>query len=123
MAGRFDRQIATAARLIQKNGQLVDFVSRVKSIDDNFNEIVSEVRHKVWICFIPYKSDIKQFMAYISGKELKSGTVLGLMAGNVPFAPDLTDFVERDGVRIEILRVGKLSPNGQSILYKLELKE
>lgn len=122
---RFDRQIATALRLIQKNGQLVKWRQLQREDDPNNPAAVIEndpVDHDVYICFLPVNKDTKEFIAYLRGtNDVKIGSVIGLM-GNVSFTPDAADYVLRDGVTLEILNIDLLSPNGQKILYTVEFK-
>ncbi|URA06920.1 head-tail joining protein [Xanthomonas phage Pfeifenkraut] len=122
---RFDRQIATALRLIQKNGQLVQWRQLQRTDDPADPAAVIEgppVDHNVYICFLPVDKDTKEFIAYLRGtNEIKIGSVIGLM-GNVPFTPDGSDYVIRDGKSLEIFNIDLLSPNGQKVLYTVEFK-
>lgn len=122
---RFDRQIKSALRLIEKNGQVVTW--RQPQRTQNFNEpwkvaSAAPINHSPRICFLPVDKETRELIAYLRGNnELKSGSVIGLM-GNVSFTPAATDFVIRDGVNLEIASIDVLSPNGQKILYTVEFK-
>lgn len=122
---RFDRQIATALRLIQKNGQLVQWVVKQNTQDPSQPWLEVEaapVKHNVYICFLPVDKDNREFINFLRGSnELKIGSLIGLM-GNVSFNPSGEDFVERDGATLPILNIDPLSPNGQKILYTVEFK-
>jgi len=123
--GRFDRQIATALRLIKKNGQLVQWRQLQRSdVPGKPWEVSSQppVDRNVYICFLPVDKDNKEFINYLRGtNEIKMGSLIGLM-GQVSFEPDAADFVIRDGKQLEIFNVDLLSPNGQKILYTVEFK-
>lgn len=123
--GQFDRQIATALRLIQKNGQKVVWKSipaetpadPAKPWNGGANV---PVQSDVFICFVPVRDrDTRKFFAYLTGSEIQIGSLAGLM-GNVPFEPNLNDVVLRDGKELRMTSIDLLSPNGQKILYTLE---
>ncbi len=123
--GRFDRQIATALRLIKKNGQLVQWRQLQRADDPTDPAAVIEsapIDRNVHICFLPVDKDNKEFINYLRGtNEIKMGSLIGLM-GQVSFEPDAADVVLRDGKPLEIFNVDLLSPNGQKILYTVEFK-
>lgn len=122
---RFDRQIATALRLIKKNGQLVQWRQLQRADDPSDPAAVIEsdpVDRNVYICFLPVDKDNKEFINYLRGtNEIKMGSLIGLM-GQVSFEPDAADVVMRDGKPLEIFNIDLLSPNGQKILYTVEFK-
>lgn len=122
---RFDRQIATAIRLIKKNGQLVTWrqLQRTDVVGKPWEvTAAAPVDRDVYICFLPVDKDNKEFVSYLRGSnEIKIGSVIGLM-GNVSFTPDASDLVIRDNKQLEIFNVESLSPNGQIVLYTVEFK-
>lgn len=122
---RFDRQIATALRLIKKNGQLVQWRQLQRTDDPSDPAAVIEgppVDRDVFICFLPVDKDNKEFINFLRGtNEIKVGSLIGLM-GNVSFEPGASDYVIRDGKPLEIFNIDLLSPNGQKILYTVEFK-
>ena len=62
---RFDRQIATALRLIKKNGQLVQWRQLQRADDPSDPAAVIEsdpVDRNVYICFLPVDKDNKEFI-------------------------------------------------------------
>jgi hypothetical protein len=124
---RFDRQIATAKRLIAKNGELVKW----RVIDDP----TPTDPNKPWepgpatpddkdatICFLPIDRQTMETFNFIKGTEVPKGSVMGLM-GQVNFEPNLKDVVIRDGKELRIASLDVLSPNGQKILYTVVFKE
>lgn len=123
--GRFDRQIATALRLIKKNGRLVQWrqLVRRENPDKPWETLPAvPVDHNVYICFLPVDKDNREFINYVRGSnEIKIGSEIGLM-GQVEFEPDGADKVIRDGLTLEILNIDLLAPNGQKILYTVEFK-
>lgn len=124
---RFDRQIATAKRLIAKNGEKVKW----RVIDDP----TPTDPNKPWepgpatpddkdvsICFLPIDRQTMETFNFIKGTEVPKGSVMGLM-GQVNFEPNLKDVVIRDGKELRIASLDVLSPNGQKILYTVVFKE
>lgn len=117
--GKFDRQIATAKRLIQKNGQLVQWKRTVKdvSITNPWEQVETEpVLNDVYICFLP---SIDPWIKYIKGSDVTTGTLYGIM-GQTSFDLSAADVVIIDGEELRIKKIDKLSPNGQIILYTIE---
>lgn len=125
--GQFDRQIATAQRLIKKNGQKIVWRKLADATPSNPAEPWNggtnvPVEHSPFLCFVPAKeSATRVFMAYLAGTEIKTGRLAALM-GAVDFVPDSKDIVVRDGVELRIDSIDVVSPNGQPILYMIEFK-
>lgn len=123
---RFDRQIATALRLIEKNGQLVKWRVVTAPIPDptrpweNGTETV--VDNDCTICFLPITKEMRESLIFIRGTEVPGGSVMGLMGKVDNFVPAVTDTVVRDGVVYTIKNIDILSPNGQVVLYTIEFK-
>jgi len=119
---RFDRQIKTALRLIQKNGQAVAWVKTVDAIPDADMPWLpvgtTNTNFAPYICFLPLDLQGKEFLHALGVTDAFTGTYYGLM-GNVPFEPLVTDVVTRDGVKLDIASIDLLSPNGQKILYTI----
>ena len=122
---RFDRQIATALRLIEKNGQKVVWRSLAASnnSDEPWNSgTETPTEHDAFICFVPVRDkDTRKLFAYLTGTEVQIGSLAGIM-GNVAFEPNAKDVVVRDGVELRIDSIDLLSPNGQKILWTMEFK-
>ena len=119
---RFDRQIATALKLIKKNGQVVTWRSKTSSPPDPSKPWkpveTSSTDTAVDICFLPAT---KQTLEFLGLTEVPVGCVIGLM-GQVSFNPSLSDIVIRDGAQLRIESIDKLAPNGQNILYTMVFK-
>jgi hypothetical protein len=122
---RFDRQIATALRLIQKNGQAITWRSLTNDPDpaEPWNAANTVVEHSgIFICFVPVRDrETRKLFQYLTGMEVQVGQLAGLM-GNVNFNPTAKDIVIRDGVELRISNLDLLSPNGQKILWTLEFQ-
>lgn len=118
--GQFDRQIATALRLIKKNGQPVKWRQIPTTEPDPLKPWKpvggAPVDRTVDICFLPLDLQNKEFLASLGNTEAAVGSFYGLM-GAVSFTPNIKDVVLRDGVLLEIASIDLLSPNGQAILY------
>ena len=117
--GKFDRQIATAKRLIQKNGQLVQWKQTEKDVSatNPWEQVETEaVLNDVYICFLP---STDPWIRYIKGTDVVSGGLYGLI-GQVSFDISASDVVIRDSEELRIKSIDRLSPNGQNILYTIE---
>jgi len=126
--GQFDRQIATALRLIAKYGQSIIWNSIIDgaSVDPlkpwKPTDAASTPHPDIKICFVPTNdTQWRKLLAYLKGTEVPTGKLAGLM-GQVPFEPTLKDVVDRDGVILRIASLDLLSPNGQKILYTIEFE-
>lgn len=121
----YDRQIATAKKLIAKFGQAVEWNTESNSANvyEPWNsETSSAVKNQASICFLPINlADLPTF-GYIDQTDVPKGAVKGLM-GNVPFNPKLKDWVIRDGKRLNIDQIKVLSPNGEKILFNILFKD
>lgn len=123
---QYDRQIATAIRLIAKYGQAVTW----RSANETENALEpwkatagTPTDTEVSICFVPAKdNEWRKLFYYLKGTEVPAGKLAGLM-GQVSFTPSLKDVVIRDGKTLRIANIDLLSPNGQKILYTLEFDE
>lgn len=124
--GQFDRQIATAQRLIAKYGQDVTWQTVVEATNGAQpwkGTTSADTPNTAKICFVPVRdNDWRKLLAYLKGTEVPSGKLAGLMAGNVPFDPKLKDIVVRDGVTLNVTNIDLISPNGQKVLYILEFE-
>lgn len=123
--GVFDRQIATAQRLIEKYGQKVIWNSKLKA--DNAGQPwkpgqAADTPHEVSICFVPKTDRLsRQLIQALTGTEVKVGSLAGLM-GVTDFTPSGDDYVTRDGKLLTIDTLDVLNPNGQIVLYTIEFK-
>lgn len=124
--GKFDGAIATAQRLIAKNGEAVIWrsISNPEPVDPDKPWIVGPTEstdYVVNVCFLPLSRVNLETFTLIQGTEVPKGAVMALM-GNVPFAPNLKDVVVRSGTELRIDSLDILSPNGQIVLYTMVLK-
>lgn len=124
---RFDRQISTALRLIEKNGELVQW----KIVQDGtpfdplkpWKPSSSVVTTKdVTICFLPLTRVGDESLHRMKNSEVPTGCDQGLM-GAVDFEPSEKDVIVRNGKEWRIENISILAPNGQNILYTIEFKK
>lgn len=123
---RFDRQIATAKRLIKKNGQLVQWRQRTSVADPDqpwLGGAPVDTFHDVYIAFVSdeQKDDRKSNMYMEAAPSTTIGRIPGLM-GAVDFVPSLEDVVIRDGAELRLVTMDILRPNNQVIMYTLEFE-
>lgn len=119
--GQFDRQIATAKRLIAKNGQAVTWrrttdaapADSAKPWKPGTSTVIDT---PVTIIFLPEDRRDFEFLRLLGATEVPKGKLVGLMAA-VGFTPTIKDTVIRAGVSLGIDAIDPLAPNGQIILY------
>ena len=121
----YDRQIASAIRLIKAKGQTVTW-KKTNLVQDSTQpwktSDPSAAMHSVAIVFLKPQSDFRNKMNHLlKGTDVPNGGVRGLM-GAVDFTPDLTDVVIRNEVEMRIMNFDVIAPNGDAILYDIEFK-
>lgn len=128
--GVFDRQIATAQRLIKKNGRVVYFKVETPGapVDPAEPWILGPPTvsiHGVSVVFLPQGIQTARFMAAITGTDVVTGKDYGLM-GAVNFDVEVNQHVYEDAAATVVLRTIRdfdlLSPNGQNILYTMQFE-
>lgn len=123
--GVFDRQIATAKRLIEKNGQTINWVQRpAGTVDPDtpwLPTVGVPVTYTPRIVFLPRSRLNYQLIRALNpnAPEVPGGTLYGLMA-QVSFTPSKDDVVVRAGVEYRMIGIDPLSPNGEIILYTID---
>lgn len=123
--GVFDRQIATAIRLINKNGELVQWIDRVATPVDPAKPWLPtgevDTPEPVKIVFLPVGTRFLELLQIAAKSEVPTGSQKGLMAA-VSFVPKIDSLVIRasQNRQYKIKSIDTISPNGQIILYKLE---
>lgn len=125
--GQYDRQIATAKRLIAKYGQSVTWRQIRNGAINNaatpWKPSASEVTEKTaQIAFFPYTTENKQLLRHLLGTEVPVGSLTGYMP-SVDFEPALKDTVVRDNKVLSIKSIDPISPNGQIILYTIQFEQ
>lgn len=127
--GQFDNQIATAKRLIKRYGQSVTWKVANQGAPVDSGEPwkptdIAPTEHTVEICFVSEREVFwRKILSYLKGTEVALGKLSGIMSGEIPFTPALSDTILRDGKVLTVSSVDLLSPNGQKILYTLEFSE
>lgn len=125
--GFYDRQIATARRLIERYGQAATWHSRAPGVGGTAAKPAAgvPVAHPVHIAFLPLDREYLQTtLGKSDGSDIASGMLTGYM-GQVDFQPTLKDTVVRliDGVEEEYGITDRngieiIDPNGEgAILY------
>lgn len=120
----YEKQIATAQRLIKKFGQSVTWRILQNVVDPakpwNVTELPG-IDKTVHICFLPTDRAGFESLGLKRPADLPTTAVLALM-GAVDFAPTLKDVVIRNGQMLTIDYIDILAPNGKPILYTMILK-
>lgn len=63
---------------------------------------------------------VQQFLDMIPGTEVPDNTQIGLLAGGITFEPENTDHIYFDVGRTEgisIIKIDRLAPSGEPVLY------
>ena len=77
--------------------------------------------YPVSIVFFPFNKEDRQTQKYPKDSEVSSGSVIGYLAGDIEFTPKLRDFVIDGSKQMKVTYINELAPNGETIIYYLEL--
>jgi hypothetical protein len=120
---RFDSAIALAKKLIKKNGQLVTLrgftagaaPDPAKPWKPGGNVAADQTIEAV---FLDYEQ------RYIDGQTIRTGDQRVFMpAEGLTAPPEVEDLVLRDLEVWKVVAVKPLNPNGQAILYELQVRQ
>jgi hypothetical protein len=125
--GRYDNQIATAQRLIQKDGQAVILrrmtdgtpADPAQPWKPGAPTVIDEI---CYIVFIPENRVNYETLHTYGITAVPRGNLVGLMAVQA-FVPKLKDRVIRGSQVYTIETIDTLAPNDQTILYTMGLAE
>lgn len=122
--GRFDGQIETAQRLLQKNGTKVTLRKITPGAPSDPSKPwepgadVSSIQTGVWAVFLDYE----QMM--IDGSLIQMGDRKALIpAQNLTEAPQVNGHVINGSDVWTIKSVKPLNPNGQNIMFEVQLRK
>lgn len=123
--GVFDRQIATALRLIAKNGAPCSWTKETVTNDVSEPWIVDDTDPESFtasLVFLPVDREGFETLRAMRETEIPGGHSLAYM-GAVEFVPALNDIVTRtsDGEKFRVVFVDKIAPNGDVIVYRMLL--
>lgn len=127
--GRYDRQIASAQRLIKKYGKLTTWRSHVEGVTTEAEAPGAtpwrpkaglsngSPSYQVTVVFFPIGKEKRESLSEM-GIELTSGAQIGYMPA-VPFVPAQKDTILRNGVYMPVEHIEVLAPNDdEPILYE-----
>lgn len=122
--GVYDDDIATALELITEFGQSVQW-KKPAPIEDNDNpwnpgQGTTPDPHPVKMVFLSPKTGAK-YLQMMNGTEVPIKSQVALMAGGLSFTPEMNDTITRNGVSISVNRIDLLAPNGDPVLYYVEV--
>lgn len=122
---RYDSAIATAKRLIQKDGQTVTWSkSALTPIDPDqpwLGDTSVVTNYTPFVCFVPASGGFYTLIQYLKGTEVPKTGTYGLMAPQA-FMPEITDLVMRNNSPLKIATIDTLQPNEQVVLHILGLE-
>jgi len=126
--GVYDRQIATALRVIREKGEACTWTAKAAPTTDPATPWlpvagVAVAYTNTPIAFFPLSRQWSELLRYLKGTEVVTGSLYGLMPA-VAFAPQLTDIITRtDGSKLAPITIDPLAPNGEIILYTIEFRK
>lgn len=119
----FARQIATAKKLIKRNGALVTWRQIAPGVGENPAKpaVGTPTNYPVFMAFFPTgELSLRSTLSMLLGTEIPSGRLYGLM-GAVPFTPGMKDTVLGtpfgDLGIIDKNGIDEFNPNGESIFF------
>lgn len=122
--GVYDDDIATALELITEFGQSVQWQKRAPDTGGsnpwNPNQGAIPAAFPVNMIFLSPKTGAK-YLQLMNGTEVPIRSQAALMAGGLPFTPELNDTITRNGTSISVNRIDLLAPNGEDVLYYVEV--
>jgi hypothetical protein len=124
--GVYDRQIATAQRLIKEKGQTIIWRSMTDGAPSDSDQpwkpsAATQTDYMADVLFLPRNRRNQEFLSLMEGIEVPKGDIVGYMGG-VTFTPTLKDTIIRGGETYTIASLDHLSPNGESILWVMGLE-
>lgn len=125
--GIFDRQIASAQRLIDRNGKLVDWVKLVTPNNEDNDDTPWETitpdeptATPVKIVFLPNTGATRRSLQTLPDTQIPTCSTLGYMAAQ-SFDPAVDDVVYKEpgqpDTRLTIEAIDTIVPNGDAILH------
>lgn len=121
--GRFDSAIAVAKKLITKNGQLVTL--------RGFSGTAGADPEKPWRSGTPTAQDqsieavfLDYEQRYIDGQTIRMGDQRVFMPAEGLTAPPEVEGLVLRGLEVwKVIAVKPLNPNGQAIMYELQVRQ
>ena len=119
----YDRQIATATRLIEKYGQTITWrkvgILTPDATQPWENTNGTTVDYSPKMVFISKWRD-QILLKYLKGTDIPTGDITGLMATQ-SFIPAINDTIVRGSDNYVVKDINTVSPNGTAILYVVTL--
>jgi hypothetical protein len=120
---QYDRQVKQAIRMIKKYGQVVTWNARAENVDSSQPWKSTEVGptpYPVSIVFLRNSGSngMNAIFHLMKGTDIPEGAPQGIMA-SVPFTPNITDTIDRNGVAMKVVSIDPVAPGGIPILYRI----
>lgn len=134
MAGKYDRQAATAFRIIKDKGEAVVWAGERFAVTADAATPWLETsgvafQEEANIAFFPLDRQWSELIRYLKGTEVVTGSVYGIMPPHA-FIDTLTDVeklrcvvTRQDGAKFMPLTIEPLKINEQTILYTIEFRK
>lgn len=119
----FDKFDKLAHKLINKWGyQKATIARQVKLNTEEFWNSDFEIKYeKIKICILPLKKYSRETYRVEGDKTMADSSYMGYMP-NYGFVPTINDKITVKDNEFTIVSVIEINPNGEKILFKLELK-
>ena len=118
--GIYDRQIATAKRLIKAKGQLVIWRQPIDGARSKpwIANSASSADYNVSIAFFPYGTFTRETIKANRNTDVPTVMLYGLMPA-VEFIPKIRDIVITPTDTYNVVSIDPLAPNGDIIYYQI----
>lgn len=111
-----------AKKLIKKYGyNNVDFVRQIKLENNIWNEEFSQEIKKVNVIILPSQKYSRETFRLQNEKNVIDSNYIAYME-HYGFVPNINDLIRTKTYTYTIVSVIEIAPNGEKIVYKLELK-
>jgi hypothetical protein len=115
----FSRQIATAKRLIEANGEACtwNIRTRTPNASQPWKPTGAEVEHECVIFWYTLNNNQGVMQAFVQslGQSIPEGVLFGLLPGDCGFVPGSSDEITRsDGSNVTVQKLDPLAPAGMS---------
>ena len=121
----YNREIALAVRLINKKGQTATWIKNAEIANSSQpwkTTAGTPTTFAVKLVRLPVgNSEAEAFQTLIPGTSVPTDHERVLMAGAVPFTPELNDDVSIGGETKKVKTLNVLQPDGTPILYSMTL--
>lgn len=119
-------QLQFATSLLKRKGAVCTWKRTSAHTDPAkpWNEVATTVdEYTVDIVFLPFDSVSRRMFGYADGTSMPAGTMVGYMAGQTTFTPQLRDQIAVGTKTYTVAAIDEINPDhDQAVLYIMELR-